>query len=165
MFQFRGVVAGSISLDGMGENEGLRLLVGEKVDANYLRLIFGESIGSFCFLLKHKERFLAFSIHTDDMDFPNAFELTLCLGNVEHGGEFEHHYIGFVEQKVVELNDIGCAIGDGNGLGSMLIATGRVDENEVLVGGELCQHFFGISTKHVGMIHAQQGKVMLGNFT
>ena len=39
-------------------------------------------------------------------------------------------------------------------LGSMLIATGRVDENEVLVRGELCQHFFGISTKHVGMIHA-----------
>ena len=29
MFLFRGVVAGGISLDGMGENEGLRLLVGE----------------------------------------------------------------------------------------------------------------------------------------
>ena len=48
MFQFRGVVAGSISLDGMGENEGLRLLVVDKVDTNDFWLIFGEFIGSFC---------------------------------------------------------------------------------------------------------------------
>ena len=58
-------------------------------------------------------------------------QLLQSLANIKHGRQLNHHFFSLLQKQVLQIGHIGRTVGNRNGLASVLVPSGRVNEDAI----------------------------------
>jgi hypothetical protein len=103
---------------------------------------------SFMEFIQDEEQFLAFAFYAYYMHFADMPQHGQGCTDVQHGRQLQHDTPANLYQSVLQLDNVWCAIGYGNGFSAHIVPTCRVKIDEVTGSDALIQKLGGIGTNN-----------------